>query len=142
MNPYVATSPSPGLDPWPDPRGAVARAQAFVDPAVVEEIAALFRLLADPTRTRLCYALLAAGELCVSDLAEVVGAPETSVSHALRLLRTAGVVRNRRVGRQVHYRLDDEHVRVLLTSFVDHVEHTGDPTRAGDELGPRPGRVR
>ncbi len=126
------------VDPAPHHPEALALARALIDPAVVEEIAALFRLLADPTRTRLCYALLAAGELCVSDLALAVDAPESSVSHALRLLRTAGVVRNRRVGRHVHYRLDDEHVRVLLASFVEHVEHSS----GADDDGPDPERQR
>ena len=53
-------------------------------------LAEQFKLLADPTRARLLCALLEGGELCVCDLAETVGVPESSVSHALRLLRTAG----------------------------------------------------
>ena len=88
-----------------------------------EPLAALFRLLGDPTRTRLLYALADAGELCVGDLAEVVGADESAVSHALRLLRTAGVVRKRREGRHAHYRLDDAHVRLLLDVSREHLRH-------------------
>lgn len=83
----------------------------------------LFRLLGDPTRGRLLYALLAAGELCVGDLAGAVGHQETTVSHALRLLRSAGVVATRRVGRSIYYRLADEHVRQLLELTHDHVDH-------------------
>ena len=95
------------------------------------DLASLFRLLGDPTRTRLLYALVEAGELCVSDLAHTVGAEESTVSHALRLLRTAGVVRSRRAGRNVHYRLDDDHVRLLLDVSRDHLRHAdeGDDTR-------------
>ena len=63
----------------------------------------LFRLLGDATRARLLYALLEAGELCVCDLAAATGTPETNVSHALRLLRTAGVVKARRDGRMMDY---------------------------------------
>ncbi len=88
-----------------------------------EDLAALFRLLGDPTRTRILYALGAADELCVSDLARAVGSEESTVSHALRLLRTAGVVRSRRQGRNVHYRLDDSHVRMLLEVSRDHLRH-------------------
>ena len=86
-------------------------------------VAELFRLLGDPARVRLLYALLEAGELCVCDLAATTGIPETSVSHALRLLRTAGVVRNRRDGRMVYYRLADAHVRMLLDLCAEHLRH-------------------
>lgn len=88
-----------------------------------DSLATLFRLLGDPTRTRMLYALVEAGELCVGDLAEVVDADESAVSHALRLLRTAGVVRNRRAGRHVYYRLDDVHVRLLLDVSREHLRH-------------------
>lgn len=87
------------------------------------EVAELFRLLGDPGRVRLLSALLEAGELCVCDLAAVIDMTESSVSHSLRLLRTAGVVRRRRAGRQVFYGLDDAHVRLLLDLSVEHVRH-------------------
>ena len=87
----------------------------------VEEGAALFRLLGDPTRLRMLNALAEADELCVHEIAEQIGASETKVSQALRLLRTAGVVRNRRDGRHIHYRLDDDHVRALLDVAAAHV---------------------
>jgi DNA-binding transcriptional ArsR family regulator len=86
-------------------------------------LADLFKLLADPTRARLLHALLEAGELCVCDLAATVDVPESSVSHALRLLRTAGVVRNRRSGRMIYYSLDDAHVRLLLDLSLEHLRH-------------------
>ena len=87
------------------------------------EVAELFRLLGDPGRVQLLGALLEAGELCVCDLAAVVGMSESSVSHSLRLLRAAGIVRPRRAGRQVIYRLDDAHVRLLLDLSIEHVRH-------------------
>lgn len=86
-------------------------------------LADLFKLLGDPTRTRLLFALLEAGDLCVCDLAETVEVPESSVSHALRLLRTAGVVRNRRAGRMIFYSLEDAHVRLLLDLSLEHLRH-------------------
>lgn len=90
-------------------------------------LADMFRLLGDPGRVRILYALLEAGELCVSDLCLAVGAPETSVSHALRLLRTAGIVRNRRAGRNVYYGLDDAHVGLLLELTREHLRHNDEP---------------
>jgi DNA-binding transcriptional ArsR family regulator len=90
----------------------------------LEGLTRLFRLLGDATRARLLYALLEAGELCVCDLAASIDAAETTVSQALRLLRAAGVVRARRAGRRMHYRLDDAHVRMLLDVSREHLRHT------------------
>jgi ArsR family transcriptional regulator, lead/cadmium/zinc/bismuth-responsive transcriptional repressor len=87
------------------------------------QVADLFRLLGDPGRVQMLCALLEAGELCVCDLAATVDMAESSVSHSLRLLRTAGIVRHRRSGRQVFYSLDDAHVRLLLDVSVEHVRH-------------------
>lgn len=95
----------------------------LLDGAEAGRMAELFKLLGDQTRTRLLYALLEAGELCVCDLAETVEVPESSVSHALRLLRTAGVVRNRRDGRRIFYSLEDAHVRLLLDLSLEHLRH-------------------
>lgn len=72
-----------------------------------ERAADALRLLADPVRVRIVSALRAAGELCVGDLALVLDVSDSSISHALRLLRTAGVVQNRRDGRVIYYRLTD-----------------------------------
>jgi DNA-binding transcriptional ArsR family regulator len=88
-------------------------------------LAEMFRLLGDPTRVRILYALLESGEMCVCHLAAVVGTNETKVSQAMRLLRAAGVVRNRRDGRNIFYRLDDGHVRMLLDVSRDHLAHAG-----------------
>lgn len=86
-------------------------------------VTSVFKLLGDPTRSRLLYALLEAGELCVCDLSAVTGLLETTVSQALRLLRESGVVSTRREGRLVYYRLADEHVRMLLGLAREHVTH-------------------
>lgn len=104
------------------PTGSADRA---IEPAIAVELAELFRLLGDPTRVRILFALLQAGELCVHDIASAVDASETKVSQAMRLLRNAGVVRNRRDGRNIFYRLDDAHVRLLLEVSREHVAHAG-----------------
>ncbi|GIW39961.1 MAG: transcriptional regulator [Candidatus Binatia bacterium] len=96
---------------------------ASIDPAEAARLSEIFRLLGDPTRTRILYALARAQELCVCELASAVGASETAVSHALRLLRAFGIVRSRRSGRLVYYALDDEHVRSLLELSLAHLRH-------------------
>lgn len=106
-----------------DPDLVAATKVTLIDRPEAERLADLFKLLADPTRARLLHALSEAGELCVCDLAETIEVPETSVSHALRLLRTAGVVRNRRSGRMIYYSLDDAHVRLLLRLSLEHLRH-------------------
>lgn len=90
------------------------------------DLAEMFRLLGDPTRVRILFALLEAGELCVCDIAAVVDTTDTKVSQAMRLLRGAGVVRNRRDGRSILYRLDDAHVRMLLDLSREHLAHGTD----------------
>jgi DNA-binding transcriptional ArsR family regulator len=87
-------------------------------------LAAMFRLLADPTRTRILFALADGEERYVCDLARAVEMPESSVSHALRLLRIAGVVKNRRDGRHIYYSLDDAHIEMLLEVSREHLAHT------------------
>ena len=92
-------------------------------PTEVVAVASLFKLLGDPTRARILYALLEAGELCVCDIAAATDTAESTVSAALRLLRTAGVATGRRDGRMVYYRLADDHVRSLLELSRDHANH-------------------
>ncbi|MBP6488004.1 MAG: helix-turn-helix transcriptional regulator [Ilumatobacteraceae bacterium] len=118
-------------------RGRVSGREAHV------EAAELFRLLGDPTRLAILHALLEGGELCVCDLARVAGVAENVVSQAMRLLRAADVVRTRRDGRRIHYRLADAHVRLLLDLSADHVRHqelasgTAAPLGAAVERGGR-----
>jgi len=87
----------------------------------LESVAEVFKLLGDPTRVRLLDAL-SHGERCVCDLATLVEMSESAVSHQLRLLRTARLVRVRRVGRLAFYNLDDHHVIGLLHDTRKHVE--------------------
>ena len=96
-----------------------------IDHEDAQDLASLFRLLGDPTRVRILHALLRAEELRVSEIAAAVDATETKVSQALRLLRNAGAVRNRRDGRSIFYRLDDDHIRDLLVVSHEHVSHQG-----------------
>ena len=103
----------------------VVRRAALSEEALTRS-AGLFKLLGDPTRARLLYALLEAGELCVCDLAAATSQQETTVSQSLRMLRASGVVTGRRQGRLVYYRLADAHVRMLLDLTREHVSHEQD----------------
>ena len=94
-----------------------------------ERLAARFKLLGDPGRLRLVYALLVAGELCVNDLANGIEASESATSHQLRQLRLAGFVRARKQGREVFYRVADAHVRLLLDVAVEHYLHDHEDPR-------------
>ncbi|OUC82563.1 ArsR/SmtB family transcription factor [Streptosporangium minutum] len=107
----------------PDEGRVAAARDRLVTPEEATQLAELFRLLGDPTRAQLLYALLEAGELCVCDLTETVEVSDTAVSHALRLLRTAGIVASRRAGRMIYYRLADVHVRMLLDLSREHLRH-------------------
>ena len=114
--------------PAPVPGPGLVRRAARGDPAAlsdvqtrllggesVEAVAEVFKLLGDPTRVRLVDALTH-GERCVCDLASLVGLSESAISHQLRLLRAARLVRVRRAGRLAFYSLDDHHVVGLCTT--------------------------
>jgi len=92
-------------------------------------LAERFKLLADPGRVRIIDALVEGGELCVSDLAGLVGASESATSHQLRQMRLAGLVRARKQGREVFYKVADSHVRLLLDVAVEHYLHDHRPHR-------------
>jgi ArsR family transcriptional regulator len=93
---------------------------ALVGGDTVTGLAETFRALGDPTRVRILHAL-SHGELCVCDLAAVLGVSQSAVSHQLRLLRSLRLVRARRDGRMVFYALDDRHVVDLLKQGLRHV---------------------
>ncbi len=88
-----------------------------------EGIADLFKILGDPTRVLIVQTLIAAGELCVGDLASRVGMSQSAVSHHLRLLRNFALIRFRRQGREVLYRPDDSHVEQLIGVCAEHIAH-------------------
>lgn len=91
-------------------------------------LAETFRVLGDPTRVRILQAL-SLEELCVCDLASLLGTTKSAISHQLRLLRSLRVVRYRKAGRIVYYSLDDNHVGNLLREGLHHIFTT---TSQGD----------
>lgn len=125
-----ASLASTKADLYPEPDGCDAAHDAaqlddvrvrLLAPETVEAVADVFKLLGDPSRVRLVDAL-SHGERCVCDLASLVGSSESAVSHQLRLLRSARLVRVRRAGRQAYYALDDHHVLGLVHDTRKHVE--------------------
>lgn len=100
----------------------VARARAAMRPAEsIATLAETFRLLGDPTRLSIVWAL-SREELCVGDLAILLGMSQSAVSHSLRALRQLRLVRHRKVGRVAYYALDDDHITHLLREGISHVE--------------------
>ncbi|MCT7361550.1 ArsR/SmtB family transcription factor [Mycolicibacterium llatzerense] len=90
----------------------------------VRLVVEVFRMLADPTRVHLLWAL-SASELSVNELAERVGKPAPSVSQHLAKLRMARLVQTRRAGTTIFYSLENEHIRQLVVDAVHNAEHAG-----------------
>jgi ArsR family transcriptional regulator len=121
-----------------DPARVGRLREALVDGDAVLGLADTFRAMGDPTRVRILDAL-SHGELCVCDLAAVLGVTQSAVSHQLRLLKNLRLVKARRAGRMVFYALDDQHIISLFRQTLKHVQEGSAPRqRAG--LTPRPDR--
>lgn len=86
------------------------------------DLSDLFKVLADETRVKIVY-LLSKDELCVCDIAALLNSTVSNVSHHLRVLRTAHLVKFRKEGKQVYYTLDDEHVVHIIKEGFEHVNH-------------------
>ena len=97
--------------------------RALIGPPAVAALSETFKVLGDVTRVRMLDALSKA-ELCVGDLAALLGLTESAVSHQLRLLRGMRLVRSRRAGRMIFYMLDDDHIVKLFRQGLDHVEES------------------
>ena len=95
--------------------------KAMPDTTTLVETADVFSLLGDFSRIRILQAL-STTELCVCDLAAILGTSSSAVSHQLRLLRAKGIVRFRREGKIAYYSLADEHVYQLLTQMTEHIQ--------------------
>ncbi|MDA8226381.1 MAG: metalloregulator ArsR/SmtB family transcription factor, partial [Desulfitobacterium hafniense] len=87
---------------------------------VAASLAELFKALCEPTRVKILFALMTR-ELCVCDLAAVIGATDSAVSHQLRILRTLKLIKFRRDGKILYYSLDDAHIEKLFAQGLEHV---------------------
>lgn len=86
------------------------------------ELSEFFKFFGDTTRIRIIEILLS-GEISVNEIAEKLQLGQSAVSHQLRILRTAGLVKPRRVGRTVFYALDDEHIGLIFNTGLAHILH-------------------
>ena len=84
------------------------------------DLAELFKVFGDSSRIKLLQ-LLMEGELCVCDMAQLLGMSQSAVSHQLRVLKAADLVTFRREGKAVFYSLADDHVRTIISNGMEHV---------------------
>ncbi len=90
------------------------------DEEILVRLAELFKIFGDPTRVKILYVLLE-HEMCVCDIAQLLGMSQSSISHQLRILKQSSLVKFRRDGKTVFYSLADEHVMTILNQGFDHV---------------------
>ena len=88
---------------------------------VIEKIAGFFRVIGDNTRAKILFAL-DTNEMCVCDIANVLNMTKSAVSHQLSVLRDERIVKCNRVGKEVYYSLDDEHVKEVYEVALSHVK--------------------
>ena len=89
---------------------------------LLDEVAIFFKVFSDKTRLKI-LSLLLLEEMCVCDIAASLDMSHSSISHQLRVLRQARVVKNRKEGKVVYYSLDDEHVKNVLAQGLSHHQH-------------------
>jgi ArsR family transcriptional regulator, lead/cadmium/zinc/bismuth-responsive transcriptional repressor len=100
----------------------VNRVQKLLDKGEIHEVSTLFKALSDETRMKIAYALTVEEELCVCDVANIVGATTATASHHLRHLKKLGLAKYRKEGKLVYYSLDDDHVKQLIQIAFAHVD--------------------
>lgn len=87
---------------------------------VLYDLTELFRIFGDSTRIRILYVLFAS-EMCVCDIAQLLGMTQSAISHQLRALKAAKLVKSRRDGKTVFYSLADGHVRTIINQGLEHI---------------------
>ena len=88
---------------------------------LIYDLAELFKVFADSTRMKIIYALME-NELCVCDIAAIVGTTQSAISHQLRILKQSKLVKYRKDGKVVYYSLDDEHISQIVKKGREHIE--------------------
>ena len=89
---------------------------------LIPRAAAFFRVVGDESRMRI-LCTIATQEVCVNDIAQAVGSTKSAVSHQLKLLKDEGLVKSRRMGKNIFYSLDDQHVVDIIDISFTHIEH-------------------
>lgn len=88
------------------------------------DLADLFKIFGDSTRVKILYVLFSS-EMCVCDIAALLNMNQSAISHQLRVLKNARLVKNRRDGKIVYYSLDDDHVKQIFDQGLAHIRHRG-----------------
>ncbi|VAX30874.1 Cadmium efflux system accessory protein [hydrothermal vent metagenome] len=104
-----------------DRKKVVSVEKKMKDEPTIQLLAETFRALGDPTRVKIIFAL-SQEELCVCDIANLLGATKSAVSHQLRVLRNMKLVKYRKDGKMAYYSLDDIHIKNLFDECLRHVE--------------------
>ena len=94
--------------------------EAMPDEEILYDLADLFKVFSDTTRIKILYSLMPS-ERCVADIAEAVNATQSAVSHQLRILKAARLVKFQRDGKNVLYSLSDDHVYTVLAQGMSHI---------------------
>ena len=115
----LETQSSPGLDLDEEEKGFVGK-EEMPDEEILYDLAELFKVFGDSTRVRILYALFES-ERCVYDIAELLGMNQSAISHQLRVLKQARLVKYRREGKSVIYALADDHIKTIFDQGLEHV---------------------
>ena len=104
--------------------------KGLVDDSEVHDMAKMFKALSDPTRMKMAAYLDKGEELCVCDVAILTGQSIATTSHHLRLMKSLGIAKSRKEGKNVFYSLTDHHIRTLIQMTQEHMReedcHDGD----------------
>lgn len=96
--------------------------ERMLDDITLTKVADFFKILGDPTRTKILCAL-DNNEMCVCDIANVLNMTKSSISHQLNTLRQNNIVKSKKMGKEVFYTLDDEHVTEVFEVALSHIGH-------------------
>ena len=96
-------------------QGAITR-----NSELFEELAQLYKIFADSSRVKILVALTQS-EMCVGEISEFLSITQSAVSHQLRILKTSGLVKNRRNGKTIIYSLADEHIKAIIDCGMEHI---------------------
>ena len=91
------------------------------DEEMLYDLAELFRIFGDSTRIKILYVLFEA-EMCVGEIGQTLGMTQSAISHQLRILKQAKLVKSRRQGKEMYYALADHHVSVIIGMGIEHLE--------------------
>ncbi len=94
--------------------------ETLPDDDTLDELEELFKIFGDSTRIKILY-VLHEGELCVCDIASMLGMNQSAISHQLRVLRQTRLIKSRREGKNIYYSLADEHVHTIISMGIEHI---------------------